>query len=72
MKTLFRNARILTAGLELLRGSMRIDGDRIELLPPFDGVRYVRYCWRDNARSNIFNSGHLPLGPFFTEIHGAE
>ena len=59
-------------GVLFSRAEFRIDGDRIELLPPFDGVRYVRYCWRDNARSNIFNSGHLPLGPFFTEIHEAE
>ncbi len=59
-------------GILFSRAEFRIDGDRIELLPPFDGVRYVRYCWRDNARSNIFNSGHLPLGPFFTEIHEAE
>lgn len=59
-------------GVLFSRADFKIDGQHIELLAPFEGVRYVRYCWRDNARSNIFNTEQLPLGPFFTEIHETE
>jgi sialate O-acetylesterase len=30
--------------------------------------RFVRYCWHDSARSNVFNSFRLPLGPFRMEV----
>ena len=59
-------------GILFSRADFKIVGDRIELEPTLDKVRFVRYCWRDNARSNIFNSEHLPLGPFFIKIHEAE
>lgn len=59
-------------GVLFSRADFKLDGRQIELQAPFEGVRYVRYCWRDNARSNIFNAEQLPLGPFFTEIHEAE
>lgn len=41
-----------------------IEGDEITLTSPLEGTRYVRYCWRDNSKSHIFNSADLPLGPF--------
>lgn len=61
MKTLFRNARILTAGLELPRGSMRIDGDRIDGLFP-DGEA-------DIPADRIVDLEGQTLLPGFFDIH---
>lgn len=55
-------------GVLYSRAAFTIKGNRIELTAPFGDIRYVRYCWRDNARSNIFNADRLPLGPFTLKI----
>lgn len=55
-------------GITFTRPEYTVSGDRVELESVIGDVRYVRYCWRDNARSNIFNSDGLPLGPFVMEV----
>ena len=42
--------------------------DIITLKTNIDGIKYVRYCWRDNCRPNLFNSADLPAGPFYIEV----
>lgn len=51
-------------GILFTRPDWKIDGDKIMLNSVLNKINYVRYCWRDNAKSNIFNSEGLPLGPF--------
>lgn len=55
-------------GVLYTRPDWRIEGNRIVLSSPVDRINYVRYCWRDNSRSNIFNSEGLPLGPFSIKV----
>lgn len=55
-------------GITFTRPEYNVSGDRVELESVVGDIRYVRYCWRDNARSNIFNSDGLPLGPFVMEV----
>ena len=61
MKTLFRNERILTAGLEHIRGTRRIDGDRIDGLFP-DGEA-------DIPADRIVDLEGQTLLPGFFDIH---
>ncbi|MCI2081571.1 MAG: sialate O-acetylesterase [Bacteroidales bacterium] len=56
-------------GTDYVKADIEIKGNRIILsagnLPD---PQYVRYCWHDSSRSDIFNSYNLPLGPFRTKL----
>lgn len=52
-------------GVLFSRARPEVRGNKIILSSSVRDVRYVRYCWRDNSRSDIHNQSGLPLGPFF-------
>jgi sialate O-acetylesterase len=51
------------------KADLDIKGKYISLSSPMvPAPRYVRYCWKDASISTIYNSEHLPLGPFKASI----
>lgn len=48
---------------------VKIKGNKVWLYSPkVQSPRYVRYGWRDACISTLYNSEHLPLGPFKASI----
>jgi len=46
-----------------------IASDRISVSNPnVPNPRYVRYCWKDTSKGNVFNSENLPLSTFKKEV----
>lgn len=45
-----------------------IDKNRIEIITKINNPKSIRYLWKAFPEPTIFNSNHLPLGPFKIEL----
>ena len=56
-------------GVLYARPECSAEGDDVLVFKTnIDSIKYLRYCWRDNCRSNLYNSAGLPAGPFYIKV----
>lgn len=55
-------------GVDYIQATTKISGNQIEVIPSA-GItpKYIRYCWHNISKGNIFNSEGLPLSSFNIE-----
>ena len=56
-------------GVLYARPECSAEGDDVLVFKTnIDSIKYLRYCWRDNCRPNLYNSAGLPAGPFYIKV----